>query len=1141
MQKTGIYHTGGRLLAAAGKPCIRFIMRTSFFILTLIVIAAQALIAASSYGQGNEQKRISLDFKNAPIRKVFSAIEAKADVVIMYENTLLKDQKVNITVTDQKVADVLDALLKDKALKWNIRENVIRVVPAPPATEKPASPSPQAAAAGGPISGVVKGTDGNVLAGASVRVKGTSAGAATDAEGRFSINANQGTVLVISFVGFKTTEFKVTSAMIDQPSLVLTLPLAETSLEDVVIKAGYYDVIKKEMIGNITKVSSKDIASQPVSNPLAALVGRVAGLDVVQESGLPGTGFTLRLRGLNSVRPEANNPLIIIDGTPYPSGIFDTPSGSSGNNPPSFEVLGYVGTSPLNSINPNDIESIEVLKDADATSIYGSRGGNGVILITTKKGKAGKTSVNLNLSSGIAKISRKVDVLDRRQYLDMRYEAIKNDGQTIATANPSTVYDLVSWDTTRSTDWQDVLLGGAANYTRGQLSISGGNNNTSFLFSGNYSRETSIFPIDLANTRYNGRLNVNHQSANQKLQAQFSVNYGFDNNRLPGWSIAAYALTLPPIAPPLYDSTGKLNWGPNGTFQNPIARLKEISDANTRSLVSSAAFSYKLFNGFKVKATLGYNQVQTDAVSKRPQDFFDPTEWLTRGKFLRSSRHMKLMTGTWSAEPQLEYETRLGPGNFKALVGATFQQSKTNGLILQVNNYPDDALMGNTNFGQVDYSYTQNSEYLYNAIFGRLNYNIDSKYIINITARRDGSGRFAPGRRFGNFASAGAAWIFSDEDLVRDALPFLSFGKLRASYGTTGNDIIPDYGYLSLYNATNQYNGGLSLAPSGLFNNEYSWETNKKAEVGLELSFLDNRVSLSTSYYRNRSSNQLVQFPLPSTVGFSSIQSNLPAVIQNTGLELEFSSSNIKKKDFSWNTSFNISFPRNKLVSYPNLAGSPYAYTYVEGLPLSIVKTYDKVGVDPITGLNVWRSYSRGIDTSYANYLMINDRVIAINTGKELFGGINNAFRFKQFELSLFLNFGKQTGAVTYGSLFNANGKASNMPVDRYERRWQQKGDITDVQKLTNNPNSQASYANVGTDWNPSYYATISFLRLKNISVSYSLPEKMTRRGCIQGCRFYVQGQNIFTITNYKGWDPENQSGNYPLLRVWTAGIELNL
>lgn len=1106
--------------------------------LTVILLTTCFLhVAASGLSQ-----EITLKTKQLSLKQVFAAVKKQTGYVVVYNPDLI----VNISpaamdVVKKPLKDFLNEVLDPGQLTFTIKNTTIVI------SRKTIEPTPvrepQLLVVAPPLTGVIRAADGTALAGASIRIKGKSTGTTTDENGRFKIDADPGEVLIISFTGYQMRELMVTAAMIANPGnpLSISMTLAETAMEDVVVKAGYYDVRKKEMVGNISKVSAKEIGRQPVSNPLAALTGRVAGLDVIQESGLPGTGFTLRLRGLNSVREEANSPLIIIDGTPYPSGSFDNPSGNTADNASNRTLLGYVSASPLNSINPNDIESIEVLKDADATSIYGSRGGNGVILITTKKGKAGKTAVNVNFSSGTAKIARKVDVLDRRQYLDMRYEAIKNDGQTIATAQQSTVYDLVSWDTTRSTDWQDVLLGGTAHYTRAQISLSGGNSNTSFLLSGNYSRETTIFPVDLANTRFNGRLNVNHTSNNQRLQAQFSVNFGQDNNKLPGWSIAAYALTLPPVAPALYDSTGKLNWGPGSTFQNPMARLKEIYDGKIRSMVSSAMVSYKVFKGFKAKASLGYNQVQNDAISKRPQEFFDPIEWLTRGKFLRSSNTLKVMTTTWNAEPQLEYETMIGSGKLTALAGVTFQQTKTNGLVLDVNNYPDDALMGNTNFGVVEYSYTQNSEYLYNAVFGRINYNIASKYIVNVTARRDGSGRFAPGKRFGNFASAGAAWNFGDETFVQNAIPFLSAGKLRASYGTTGNDIIPDYGYLSLYNATNQYNGSLSLTPAGLYNDKYSWETNKKAEVGLELAFLNNNLSIAASYYRNRSSSQLVAFPLPSTVGFTSIQSNLPAVIQNTGLELELSSVNMRKKNFTWNSSFNISFPRNKLVSYPNIAGSPYAYIYTEGMPLSIIKTYNRVGVDPLTGYNVWRSPTRGKDTSRAGALALADRTNDINLGKELFGGINNIFQYKQFELSFFFNFGKQTGASTYSNLFNAKGRAANMPVDRYERRWQEKGDVTDVQRLSNNGNSLANLSNVGNAWDPSFYTTISFLRLKNVSFSYSLPENVTRKISIQGCRFYVQGQNILTFTNYRGWDPENQSGNYPLLRVWTAGIELNL
>ena len=1104
--------------------------------LTVIMIVTFCLCAHA----GTVAQQVTLKVKDAPLREVFKLLKRQTSYTFFFDPVLLnKGHAVTLSASDMPVEKVLDLCFKDQPFTYSMEGRIITVERKPAVPASPPLQQQLNAWFAPPITVTGRVTDENSapVSGATVMIKGSKQGTATNSNGEFTLpNVDEEAELLISSASTESVTVKVNK----QTRLLVTVKLVINNLDAVVVNKGYYSESRRLSTANVGKVTSKEIERQPVSNPLAALVGRVAGLDVVQESGLPGTGFTLRLRGLNSVRPEANAPLIIVDGTPYPSGTFDNIAGSKSANTSGHELLGYVSASPLNSINPNDIESIEVLKDADATSIYGTRGGNGVILITTKKGKSGKTSVNLNLSSGIAKMARKVEVLNTRQYLDMRYEAIKNDGQTIATALASTTNDLRLWDTTRYTDWQKELLGGTAQYTRAQLSLSGGNSNTSFLFAGNYSRETTVLPTDLANTRYNGRLSVNHQSLNRKLQAQFSVTYGHDNNRLPGWSIAAYALTLPPIAPSLYDSAGKLNWGPASSFQNPIARLQEKYSGNIKSLVTSAIFSYEVIQGLKIKASIGYNQVQNDATSKRGQDFYAPSEWLTRGKFLRISKNMNIQTATWNAEPQLEYETKLGPGKLSVLAGTTFQQAKTSGLILEVNNYSDESLMGNTNFGTVDYTYTQQSQYLYNAVFARINYNLASKYILNLTARRDGSGRFAPGKRFGNFASVGTAWIFSEENFAKTALPFVSLGKLRASYGSTGNDVIPDYGYLALYNATNPYAGTLSLTPSGLFNNEYSWETNKKAEIGLELSFFRDRLSIATSYYRNRSSNQLVSYSLPSTVGFTSVQSNLPAIVQNTGLELELSTINIRRGNFSWSSSFNISFPRNKLVSYPNLSGSPYAYTYVEGMPLSIVKAYDLVRVDPETGLNVWRSPTRGYDTSNANYLSITDRTLAINTGKQFFGGLNNNFRFKQFELSVFVNFGKQTGASTYSTLYEVRGRALNMPVDRYERRWKQKGDITDVPRLTNNPSSVADYSNVGTGWDERYYSTISFLRVKNVSFSYSLPESALKKMGMQGFRMYLQGQNVLTFTGYKGWDPENQSNNYPPLRVWTAGVELN-
>lgn len=1114
-------------------PCAPAIKCIRIMKLTVLMLLAFTFCANA----GSVAQQVSLKVKDAPLREVFKLLKKQTSYTFFFDPALLnKGSAVTINVADKPVQEVLDLCFRNQPFTYSIEGRIITI------ESKPATPPSQQQVAlfyvpPVTITGRVTDENGAPVSGASVMVKGSKRGVSTNNNGEFTMdNVDENAELVITSASTDPAFVKVNK----QTRLLITVKLSINNLDAVVVNKGYYSESRRLSTANVGKVTSKEIERQPVSNPLAALVGRVAGLDITQESGLPGTGFTLRLRGLNSVRPEANAPLIIIDGTPYPSNTFDNVAGGNGQNSSGHEMLGYVAASPLNSINPNDIESIEVLKDADATSIYGTRGGNGVILITTKKGKTGKTGVTLNMSHGIAKMGSRMELLNTRQYLDMRYEAIKNDGQTIATAAASTTADLRLWDTTRYTDWQEELLGGTAQYTRGQISISGGNSNTSFLFAGNYSRETTILPVDLANTRYNGRLSVNHQSPNQRLQAQLSVTYGHDNNTLPGWSIASYALITAPIAPSLYDSTGKINWGPGSTFLNPIARLQEKYNGNIKSLVTSGVFSYMLLPGLKLKAALGYNQVQNNAVSKRGQDFYDPIEWLSRGKFLRSSKHLDVTTATWNAEPQVEYETKIGPGKLAVLAGATFQQTTTNGSQLEVNNYPDETLMGNTNFGTVDYTYTQQAEYLYNAAFARVNYNVDSKYILNLTARRDGSSRFAPGKRFGNFASAGAAWLFGEESFVKNALPFLSFGKLRASYGSTGNDVIPNYGYLALYNATNTYAGALSLTPAGLYNNQYSWETNKKGEIGIELAFFKDRLALTTSYYRNRSSNQLVNYSLPSTVGFTSVQSNLPAVVQNTGLELELNTVNIKNKNFSWSTAFNISFPRNKLVSYPRLEASPYANTYAEGMPLSIVKTYDLVRVDPQTGLNVWRSPTRGIDTSLANYLSLADLVNTVNVAKELFGGINNTFRFKQFDLSVFFNFGKQTGPATYSTLYSANGRAYNMSVDRYERRWKQKGDVTDVRRLTNASNSLSNLSAVGNSYDETYYTNVFFVRLKNLAFSYSLPESTLKRMKMQGCRFYIQAQNLFTITGYKGWDPENLSGNYPLLRVWTAGLELN-
>ncbi|ATL48068.1 hypothetical protein COR50_13335 [Chitinophaga caeni] len=1128
MQKNAYCFGAGILLPKRGPARystiikIMLVMKLALFITIFTLAQTFAALRAQS---------VTFSGASVPLKQVFNAVEKQTGYAVFYSNKdILKYAKpVTIQAEHLPLLEFLDKVLLYQNIVYKVtgKTIILRVGESHSEISNDGNlPVPESLP---PLNGRIVDTSGAPLYGINIRVKGKKMGTVSDANGRFSIEVSPGDVLIFSSVGFETLEVAAADLQDGTP---LVLKWSNTGLKEVTINKGYYSTTRRLNTGNVSKVTSKVIENQPVSNPLAALTGRVAGLDIVQQSGLPGTGFTIRLRGLNSVRPGANAPLIIVDGSAYPAGSFNTVNGSS--------PIGYVDISPLNSLNPNDIESIEVLKDADATSIYGSRGANGVILITTKQGREGKTLVNLNASTGFAEMASKQPVLNRRQYLDMRYEAIKNDGQTIGTAPASSVYDLVKWDTTRSTDWQDVILGGTAQYTRAQVSLSGGNANTSFGFNAGYSRETTIMPVDLANEKYNGRLSVNHSSKNKKFTAQLGVTYGIDNNRLPGWSIASFALTLPPIAPPLYDSTGKLYWGPtDGAYQNPLGRLQEIYDGKLSSLVSNAVLSYQIIDGLHIRANLGYNVVQNRSSSKRGQYFFNPAEWVSRGQYLRQTIDMNLSNATWNIEPQIDYERKLGPGKLNVLLGTTFQKTVGEGSYLTVQGYSDDGLMGNPAFGTIRTPNAENTKYLYNAVFGRINYNLDEKYILNLTARRDGSSRFAPGNRFGNFAAIGAAWIFSDENFIKNNVPLLSYGKLRGSYGTTGNDVIPDYGYMSLYTAsTYNFDGSIGVTPTGLANKDYSWETTRKAELALELGFFNDRIYLATSYYNNRSSNQLVNYPLPSFVGFAGVQVNMPAIVRNTGFEFELNTTNIRSKNFHWNTSFNVALPRNKLVRYDNIEGSSYANTYIVGQPLSIQKAYNFVRVDEKTGLYVWRT-AAGVDTSNARALTLSDLTVPINVGKQFFGGINNSFSYKGFQLDVFFNFSKQVGPFANFPASTMRGGIANMPLDLYERRWTQPGDMTDVPKLFNNPASAAANTYVGSAYNETYYTGITFMRLKNLALSYALPRNLMERWKMQSAKVYAQAQNLFTITNYKGWDPENASANIPLLRVVTVGIQL--
>uniref|UniRef100_UPI003456B8C3 SusC/RagA family TonB-linked outer membrane protein n=1 Tax=uncultured Flavobacterium sp. TaxID=165435 RepID=UPI003456B8C3 len=955
------------------------------------------------------------------------------------------------------------------------------------------------------------------LSNVTVNVKGTNIFASADDNGKFTIAASQSDTLVFSFIGFATQEIAVGT----QTSINVMMAEDSTQLQEVTINAGYYTVKDKERTGSIARITAKDIERQPVANPLAALQGRMAGVNISQSSGAPGGGFDVQIRGRNSIRPDGNSPLYIIDGIPYGTEQLGSSfvSGSS---------LPNLGLNPLSTINPMDIESIEVLKDADATAIYGSRGANGVVLITTKKGKAGKTKFQFNAYSGTTSVARKLKLMNTPQYLDMRRQAFANDGYETL---PDWAYDVNgTWDQNRNTDWQEELIGKTAftNSLRG--SVSGGSEFTQFLLAGTYYTETATYPGDFRYKRVAANMNLNHSSNDKKFKVTISANYSADNNTLPGLDLTRDALTLAPNAPQLYDENGNLNWE-NSTWDNPLRMLNEKYLSKTRSLIANGNLQYEIVSGLFIRTNIGYTDVRVDEQRLSPSTIYNPA--FGYGPDLAFQLNNAAIQQSWNFEPQLNWQKDFGSSKLDVLAGATFQERSSSATGLYAGGFSSDELISNLGAASIiDIVNNDNSEYRYNAIFGRINYSFDQKYFLNLTGRRDGSSRFGPGNRFANFGAVGAAWIFSREEFLTK-LPWLSFGKLRASYGTTGSDQIGNYQFLDSYASTgSSYDGIIGLQPTRLFNPIFSWETNKKLETALELGFLNDRIFISAAHFQNRSSNQLVGVPLPGTTGFTSVQANLGATVENKGWELELRGEIFRDGNLKWTSALNISWLKNSLVEFPGLEGSTYSNQYIIGQPLDIRMVYEYTGINPETGLYTFRDFDNDGRITAAG-----DKKRAVQTSPKYFGGIQNSISYKGWALDFLFQFVHQKGA-NYNVTGSAPGLQSNQPSD-LGSPWTGAGDSdAEIQILTSGSNSQALTAFSRYSQSTAAFTDASYIRLKNLSLSYTLPPSWLPDA---NCRIYFQGQNLFTITKFNGLDPENQSfGWLPPLRTLTIGATID-
>jgi TonB-linked SusC/RagA family outer membrane protein len=1079
-------------------------------LLILLMTAACLQVAATGFGQ-----TLTLSLRNVPLETAFKEIKQQTGYSFVYTRDQLKNSvPVSLDIQNGSLDFVLKSCFNDQPLSYSIEDKYIIVL------TKPQDRSVQRKSViGFTVTGRVINDHNDPVVGASVKIKSSGNGTTTDANGEFFLHeVNSSDVIVVSGAEMETTETRVGNRSFIEIKINATVGEL-----DQVIMTAYGQTTKRMNTGNISKVSAEEIRRQPVSNPLAALAGRVPGLLITQANGYAGTRFTIQVRGQNSL-VQGSEPYFIIDGIPFTDGNENINQASTATS-----------ISPFYAINPADIESIEILKDADATAIYGSRGANGVILITTKKGSAGKTKFEVNAYSGSSRISRSMNPLNTGQYVMMRKEAQLNDGIPATVANSS---DIMVWDTTRYTDLKKLFIGNIAHTNDLQVAVSGGNNNTLFRIGAGLHRESTVLPTDLSDKRHSANFNLNHHSTDKKFNISLKTIYSAVSNNLPYKDLSSVVYSPPNIK--LYDSLGKLNWEEGGipfssvlgsVDANPLAILKTKYNGEFQSINTNIQLSYALLKNLTAKISSGCNLIFGDETRMRPSESLDPFGAVLPSAFFANSQKR-----SWITEPQLEYSDKFWKGKFRLQAGATWQESISKTVSTDATNYTSDLLLNSISGAGNILTTNFYRQYRYNAFFGLANYNVSDKYILNISGRRDGSSRFGPDNRFNFFWAFGGAWIFSNEKLTAKWFPFLSFGKIRSSYGVTGNDQIGDYLFLDTWTAgSTQYLQSATLLPSALFNPVLAWEETKKFEIALELGILNNRIQLSSSYFRNRSGNQLINYSLPIQTGFGSVAKNFDALIQNKGFEFVLQTKNIVSAGFNWSSSVTLTIARNKLLQFPGLATSSYATDYVIGQPVSVKQLYHYLGVDPSTGIYTFSDIDRSGTYNRA------DRVVLLNTQPDCYGGFQNSLSYHSFQLDIFFEFRKQVGRNYLANLRVPGYRFANQP-EVVLNRWTKPGDVTTVQKFTATT-STVAYRNANSylGLSDAAYTDASFVRCKNLSFSYSVPSKFTKRFFIEHARLYLQAQNLFVITKYKGADPENQNLLVlPPLRTITAGIHFN-
>lgn len=990
---------------------------------------------------------------------------------------------------------------------------------------------------------VTDNLDGATLPGVAVLVKGTTVGTTTDINGQYSLEVDQtAAVLQFSFMGMRTEEREIRS----QNVINVRMESENIGLDEVVV-IGYGSVKRSDLTGSVASVNMEELAEIPATSFDKKMQGRVSGVQVTTLSGQPGGATSVKIRGGNSIM-AGNEPLYVVDGV-----LMESQQ--------NFSWIGGPAENGLSSINPNDIESMEVLKDASATAIYGARGANGVVIITTKKGKAGKDKITFSAYLGLQKKASDVQVMNASQFAKLYDEAGYN-------ANPVGYQPLYPNPDSlgQGTDWQGEIFRDAPmqNY---QLTFSGGSDKTRYSVSGDYFLQDGII-VGSDFTRYSFRVTLDHQ-VNDRLKVGTSMGYNKTRSHTvptdtPGGffpGVVNTALTFNPVLP-VFDQEGNYTLtDPNADawLDNPVA-VTRIVDAvsNINRLLGNVFLEYTLFTDLTFRTSLAAD------IYHQTQDMYTPRTVYSGSFNDGQARFATTDLQTLLTENTLSYQKKFGQiHQISAVAGFTFQKNTSRTFIDIATNFPNDILgyYGIENAEDMPTIYSRFGESAIVSYLGRFNYNLMERYLLTFTGRVDGSSRFGRNKRYAFFPSVAIAWRLIQEDFIKSTGVFSDL-KLRVSYGKSGNDRIPDFFYIRTIGGTEYYfNGGspaFGFAPQVPGNDILKWETTNQFDVGLDMGFFDSRIAFTTDYYYKKTIDMLYSSEIPYTTGYPVYLENIGSM-KNSGVELSLRTANLIGR-FKWNTDFNISFNNNRILDL----GGKTLYIDNDTYKLkigswSVIQEGEQMGsffgleADGIWQLDEASEAARYgdvpgdfkyVDQNNDGVIDANDRKIIGHALPKFFWGMNNTFSYGNLTLDIFVQ-GQHGNQILNSNRFeleSGNG-LSNASVDMLNR-W-----------TPENPSNEFPRANRNADYlkmSDRYLEDGSYIRVKVITLSYNLPAAWMKTLRLDNARFYVTGENLLTFTKYTGFDPEVSRfgfdntrmgydyGGYPSAKTYILGVILN-